>query len=645
MSTSLDVYGQRRKEYSGNAPTCLSFVSKGHFSRPIHNESVNFLSNLRSCGERPVYGTRYSRNSYTFHSPSVLRRTNTTSIPISRMTNLPNLTHSESKGLLNLTSKPTIHRDSYPTWSKSKENGLGDMSSKHKPYSPSRQRNIREYSLKPQADGINASSNCSLDFSKYLTTRPVEDQRDLRLKFDRTASSEMASLNLNDNHYNATPPTSPPPVAARTKWSSSGCKGGEGQSSAAGSALSICDKLPSSATHLDHLSSEPCGSTETSNSSNNSSAPRWSNVSLSSPSSTFSAKPIQAGNHCVHPNGGLVGLNNLGNTCFMNSIIQCLSNTHPLLEYCISERYANDLNKSSTMRGNLFTAYASLMNELWDPDMFESSTSPMQFKTQIQRFAPRFVGYSQQDSQEFLRYVLEGLHNEVNRVTKRPHPVTPDYAAEDKLADRDKADLYWKRYLSMDNSAIVDLFVGQLMSTLECAECGFKSTTFDPFWDLSLPIPKKANVNIMDCLRLFTSKEDLDGHERPMCGRCKVRRRCTKHFSLQKFPRILVLHLKRFSGERFRSKMSVLVDYPLNDLNLSEFASPSCQQRYARYNLYAVSNHSGSVYAGHYTAICRHHYRNSWYDYNDSRTQQLPWTIPSTTFVVGKWCTLHPACR
>ncbi|VEL25379.1 unnamed protein product [Protopolystoma xenopodis] len=58
------------------------------------------------------------------------------------------------------------------------------------------------------------------------------------------------------------------------------------------------------------------------------------------------------------------------------------------------------------------------------------------------------------------------------------------------LSDNEKAELYWKRYLAMDNSAIADLFVGQLMSTLECTECKFKSTTFDPFWDLSLPIPK-----------------------------------------------------------------------------------------------------------------------------------------------------------
>ncbi|CAH8469688.1 unnamed protein product [Schistosoma turkestanicum] len=242
---------------------------------------------------------------------------------------------------------------------------------------------------------------------------------------------------------------------------------------------------------------------------------RHLNASLANPSPRAQQVSLPVNSCHSYHRGGLVGLNNLGNTCFMNSILQCLSNTAPLTEYCLEDRYLKDINKSSSMNGMLFQSYADLMKEIWDPDMTNSSTSPSRFKSQIQRFAPRFMGYSQQDSQEFLRYVLEGLHMEVNRVQKRPTPIKPNYEAEDCLPDNEKADLYWRRYLSMDNSEIVDLFVGQLMSTLECCDCSYQSTTFDPFWDLSLPIPKKPNVNILDCLSLFTSKEELDGNERP----------------------------------------------------------------------------------------------------------------------------------
>uniref|UniRef100_A0A5K4F050 Ubiquitin carboxyl-terminal hydrolase n=1 Tax=Schistosoma mansoni TaxID=6183 RepID=A0A5K4F050_SCHMA len=360
---------------------------------------------------------------------------------------------------------------------------------------------------------------------------------------------------------------------------------------------------------------------EINNTNSSKNSVRCLDSSLTSPLRATVSLPVNS-HHSYH-RGGLVGLNNLGNTCFMNSILQCLSNTAPLTEYCLEDRFLKDINKSSSMNGLLFHSYADLMKEIWDPDMANSSTSPSRFKSQIQRFAPRFMGYSQQDSQEFLRYVLEGLHMEVNRVQKRPNPIKPDYEAEDCLPDNEKANLYWRRYLSMDNSEIVDLFVGQLMSTLECGECSFKSTTFDPFWDLSLPIPKKSNVSILDCLNLFTSKEELDGNERPICSRCKTRRRCAKSFSIQKFPQILVLHLKRFSGERFRSKMSVMVDYPLRNLDLIGFATSSCTQKSAQYKLYAVSNHSGSVYTGHYTASCLNPYTGDWHSFNDSHVHAI----------------------
>ncbi|KAM3616387.1 uncharacterized protein V6R79_017050 [Siganus canaliculatus] len=312
---------------------------------------------------------------------------------------------------------------------------------------------------------------------------------------------------------------------------------------------------------------------------------------------------------------GLVGLKNLGNTCFMNSILQCLSNTHSLRDYCLHNSHRRDLNNNSRTNTALMEEFAKLIQTMWMSSSSEA-VSPSEFKTQIQRYAPRFVGYNQQDAQEFLRFLLDGMHNEVNRVTIRPRSTVEDF---DHLPDEEKGKKMWSKYLEREDSKIVDLFVGQLKSSLTCSHCGFCSTVFDPFWDLSLPIAKKGygEVSLMDCMRLFTKEDVLDGDEKPTCYRCKTRRRCTKKFTVQKFPKILVLHLKRFSEARRTSKLSTFVNFPLKDLDLREFASENSIN--AVYNLYAVSNHSGTTMGGHYTAYCRNPTSGEWYTFNDSR--------------------------
>ncbi|XP_042330625.1 ubiquitin carboxyl-terminal hydrolase 2 isoform X2 [Sceloporus undulatus] len=316
---------------------------------------------------------------------------------------------------------------------------------------------------------------------------------------------------------------------------------------------------------------------------------------------------------------GLTGLRNLGNTCFMNSILQCLSNTKELRDYCLQNQYVRDLNNNSRMQMALMAEFAKLIQALWTSSPNES-VSPSEFKTQIQRYAPRFVGYNQQDAQEFLRFLLDGLHSEVNRVLVRPKGSSDNL---DHLPDEEKGRQMWMKYLAREDSRIGDLFVGQLKSSLTCSACSYCSTAFDPFWDLSLPIAKSyGEVNLIDCMRLFTKEDILDGDEKPTCCHCKARTKCMKKFSIQRFPKILVLHLKRFSEARMRSsKLTTFVNFPLKDLDLREFASQSCN--HAVYNLYAVSNHSGTTMGGHYTAYCKSPVSGEWHAFNDSRVTPL----------------------
>ncbi|CAH1129663.1 unnamed protein product [Ceutorhynchus assimilis] len=316
---------------------------------------------------------------------------------------------------------------------------------------------------------------------------------------------------------------------------------------------------------------------------------------------------------------GLIGLRNIGNTCFMNSVLQCLSNTRVLLDYIRKDAYQRDINNTTSgMKGALIKAFGEVIKELWAPDS-SGPVNTVALKSQIQRFAPRFMGYSQQDAQEFLRYLLEGLHEDVNRVTTKPKPITTDI--DDNLPDSEKAAEAWRRYLRSEDSLIVDAFVGQLKSTLKCTHCGHCSVTFDPFWDLSLPLPSGRNtgpLRLSHCLEAFTKEETLDGDEKPKCAKCKEQRRCTKRFTIQRFPQILVIHLKRFSPlERYKGKLNTLVEFPLEGLDLNHYAEEA--QSCPKYSLYAVSEHSGTPYSGHYTAHCKNPIDGKWHEYNDSR--------------------------
>uniref|UniRef100_A0A667YNR1 Ubiquitin carboxyl-terminal hydrolase 4 n=1 Tax=Myripristis murdjan TaxID=586833 RepID=A0A667YNR1_9TELE len=187
---------------------------------------------------------------------------------------------------------------------------------------------------------------------------------------------------------------------------------------------------------------------------------------------------------------GLCGLSNLGNTCFMNSALQCLSNASPLTEYFLNDQYEAEINRENPlgMRGEIAEAYADLVKQMW---LSRSSyVAPRTFKTQVGRFAPQFSGYQQQDSQELLAFLLDGLHEDLNRVKKKPYLALRD--AEGR-PDEIVAKEAWTNHRLRNDSIIVDIFHGLFKSTLVCPECSKVSVTFDPFCYLTLPLPMRKD--------------------------------------------------------------------------------------------------------------------------------------------------------
>lgn len=181
---------------------------------------------------------------------------------------------------------------------------------------------------------------------------------------------------------------------------------------------------------------------------------------------------------------GLTGLVNLGNTCFMNSAVQCLVHTPEFARY-FREDYHQEINWQNPfgMVGELALAFGELLRKLWAPG--RTPVAPRPFKTKLARFAPQFGGYNQHDSQELLAFLLDGLHEDLNRVKDKPYINSRD---ADGRPDEEVADEYWANHTARNDSIIVDVCQGQYKSTLVCPVCGKISVTFDPFMYLSLPL-------------------------------------------------------------------------------------------------------------------------------------------------------------
>lgn len=193
---------------------------------------------------------------------------------------------------------------------------------------------------------------------------------------------------------------------------------------------------------------------------------------------------------------GEVGLRNLGNTCFMNSALQCLSHTKDLVKYFLEESYKLDKNDDNPIgsKCKLLDAYAELVFQMWNNK--NDVVPPIRFKYEMAAFKSMFDGMSQHDSQEFLSELLDGLHEDLNMIQKKPYLEKVEGTLQDN--DEEKARESWVNFLKRNFSKIINMFYGQFKSEVKCPACDRTVICFDEYQLISLAVPKKVQ-KVFEC--------------------------------------------------------------------------------------------------------------------------------------------------
>jgi ubiquitin carboxyl-terminal hydrolase 8 len=386
---------------------------------------------------------------------------------------------------------------------------------------------------------------------------------------------------------------------------------------------------------------------------------------------------------------GLSGLNNIGNTCYMNSALQCLSASDMFTGYLIKKYFVGDLKENivqnladitrkkkrqqgedikddddvsvylkeikkhyySSMTYNTY----KLFKALWKSN---SCITPKSFKQNLGEHCKSFRNFSQQDSQEFINFVLDKIHEEIKCEVYLKYKNVPEDIIEyitqrkdfcKKIQDEKNPGLleakikiletfvnehqreetifksleYWDGYIKKNHSPIIDIFSGLFMSEVNCLNCNKKSLSFEPFNILPLSIPDHT-ADLKDCLKEFSKTELLQDDNKYKCEHCKQESNAEKKMYIWDLPELLIIQLKRFNNMgRATRKNGETIKFPFENLTFEDNYHQYRSRDY-KYSLYGVVYHMGNLHGGHYISYTKNPMNNKWYRFNDDSVHHIP---------------------
>ncbi|EGR34270.1 ubiquitin carboxyl-terminal hydrolase family protein, putative [Ichthyophthirius multifiliis] len=340
---------------------------------------------------------------------------------------------------------------------------------------------------------------------------------------------------------------------------------------------------------------------------------------------------------------GKVGLINLGNTCYINAAIQCLSNLQPLCDYIMQHNEDKEINFNNKLgsQGLIVKAFSNLIRLIWNTD--EKYIKPDEFfkvlsycskevKKIQQIFQCLFINFSMPKKNNkmlknlFYIYQINYMKIQIEQLQCNIY-LKRAFQTFKLIRIRKLAAESWGDYLQQNKSVIVDLFQGQLKNTLKCLKCQFIKYTFGPFMYLTLPLknkPSQQKVTLEECIQQFLETEILNNDNKWFCPKCQDFNKSEHKINLWKLPAILMICLKRFEySKQSKNKINTFVEFPITQFSMDQFIPQQLQKEKPIYDLSSVVCHYGTLNYGHYVTYAKNFENLSWYLFNDKLTKKL----------------------
>lgn len=281
------------------------------------------------------------------------------------------------------------------------------------------------------------------------------------------------------------------------------------------------------------------------------------------------------------------GLANLGNTCSINTLVQCLGYCDSLRDFFLNHTFQKKEPNTFSMGQEM----GLLLKQLW---IDQHDLKPIRFLKALQETIPD-VGQEQLDFTEVWMVLIQRLLEESHIPSFQSTLYHQTYTSELQQYLYKKAIDEWEKHTKETNSPLLDLLQGVQIQQIECMNCHRFYHNVEPFQCIYLDLPKTKTTTLTDCLHEFFGKDSVEGWK---CDQCQssMNEKVIRFWTL---PKVWVFLFKRFDGMK---KNHIGVQYPTvielpSHIEMGRSSS-------SEYRLKSIAQHYGSLHGGHYNALC-----------------------------------------